>query len=65
MKNWLKQQLTEISAWAGFLMIVGAFLFPRSVFIFLGLVLIAVDDEIAAKWLKNVSPKLAAWLDEV
>lgn len=63
-KTWLKQQATETTAWVGLIMIVGAFLFPRSVFVFLGIVLIAVDDNIVQNWLKKVSPTFAAWIDE-
>ncbi len=65
MKTWLKKQLTETTAWAGFLMIIGSFLFPRSVFIFIGIVLIAVDDDIVHKYLVKISPQLGEWLDEV
>lgn len=65
MKTWLKQQLTETTAWAGFLMIVGSFLFPRSLFIGIGIALIAADDDIVHKFLTKISPRLGEWLDEV
>lgn len=63
-KTWLKQQFTEVSAWAGFLMIVGSFLFPRSVFIFIGIVLIAIDDEKAKAWCNKVAPWMASEIDK-
>lgn len=64
MVKWLKQQFTEISAWAGFLMIIGAFLFPRSVFVFIGIVLIAIDDDKAKSWCAKMAPWLSEKVDD-
>lgn len=65
MKNWLKNKLTGLAFWSGILMIVGAFLFPKHLFIYIGIVLIVVDDSIISTWLKKISPQLSDWLDEV
>lgn len=65
MKNWLKKQLLEVSFWAGLTMIIGAFFFPAHTFIYIGLILIIVDDQAAAGWLKGIAPLISAWIDEV
>lgn len=56
MKDWLKKQTLEITAWTGLALVVGAFFFPRGVFLILGIVLIAIDDEKAAAWVKKIAP---------
>lgn len=63
MKNWVKQQLTELSAWAGLLMVIGAFLFPRTVFLVLGVLLIATDDEKATAFFKAIGAKISTKID--
>ena len=59
MKNWLKQQVTEITAWAGAAVIIGAFFLPRSFLVVLGIILIATDDKKAAEWVAKKAPGLA------
>ncbi len=46
-------------------MIVGAFFFPAHTFIYIGIVLIIVDDQAAANWLKGIAPEISKWIDEV
>ncbi len=65
MKDWLKQQATEFTAWTGLVLIVGAFFFPRWVFITLGIILIAIDDEKAKAWAKNKAPWVSKKIDEL
>ncbi len=56
MKNWLKQQATELTAWIGLFMIVGAFFLPNSAFIIIGIILIATDDKKASAWIAARAP---------
>ena len=65
MKTWFNQQLTELSAWAGFLMIIGAYLFPPTVFVIIGILLIASDDAKATEFFKKLGGKLTKGVDEV
>lgn len=59
MKNWLKKQLFEITAWTGFILILCALFAPRIIFIILGIILIATDDEKAKEWVKSKAPTLS------
>ena len=66
MKDWLKQQVTELTAWAGFWLIVTGWLnTPYWLDFVVGVLLISIDDTKAANWLKKVSPKLQKKIDEV
>ncbi len=65
MKNWLKQQATEFTAWTGFCLVLGAFFFPRWAFVTLGIILIAIDDEKAKEWAKKRAPWISKKLDEM
>lgn len=65
MKNWLKQQLTELSAWAGFLMIIGAYLFPPTLFVIIGILLIASDDTKAKEFFNKIGLRVSKEIDNV
>lgn len=65
MKSWLKQQLTELSAWAGFLMIIGAYLFPPTVFVVIGILLIASDDTKAKEFFNKIGLRVSKEIDNV
>lgn len=56
MKNWLKQQTTEVTAWAGFFIVITALFAPRWVLVALGVLLICWDDKSASAWLKKHTP---------
>lgn len=62
--KWIKQQLTEFTAWAGFMMIIGAFFAPRSAFVIIGILLICIDDKKAKAWCAKVAPGVAAKIEE-
>lgn len=64
MKKWFLLQLTETTAWIGLFVILAALFLPRSYIVFLGIVLIAVDDNIVKKWIAKISPRLAAKIEE-
>lgn len=49
MRTWLLKKLTQVSAWVGLFVIVSALIFPRTVEIFLGLLLLLNDDA----WLQS------------
>lgn len=63
MKNYLKSKLTQSSAWVGFFLIVGAFIFPRSFFIFGGILLILNDDEKLKSLFAKLTPKVNKFMD--
>ena len=63
MKKWIKQQLTELSAWAGIIMILGAYFFPPTAFVIIGILLIASDDEKATAFFNKVVDKISKEID--
>lgn len=65
MTNWIKQQLSELSAWAGFLMIVGAYLFPPTLFVIIGILLIATDDTKAKEFFAKLGARVSREIDDV
>lgn len=65
MKNWLKKQATEFTAIIGFVLVLSAFFAPDWVFMALGVLLIAIDDEKAKAWAANIAPGFGRWIDEV
>lgn len=65
MKKWILLQLTETTAWVGLFVILAAIFAPRSYIIVLGVILIAVDDNIVKNWIAKISPKLAAKIEEL
>lgn len=64
MINWLKQQLTELSAWVGFLMIIGAYVFPKTLFVVIGILLIATDDTKAKEFFGKIGARLSKEIDD-
>ena len=64
MKTWIKQQLTEITAWSGFLLIVSALIAPRWFILLLGILLICWDDKAASAFVAKRAPWLARKVDE-
>lgn len=65
MKNWLKQQITEMTAWGGAIICASVFFTPDWVTFSIGAVLIAIDDEKAKKFITWAVPGLSKWIDEV
>ena len=65
MKKWLKQQVTEFTAWIGFLVCVSVFFTPDSVTFIFGVILIAIDDKKAAAWVAKISPFAQKKIDEL
>jgi hypothetical protein len=64
MKNWLKQQFTEVSAWAGFLLILSHWM-PFWLSFSLGVLAISIDDDKARQWCLKVAPWLGDIVDDV
>lgn len=66
MKNWLKQQVTELTAWAGFWLIITGYInTPYLLDFMVGILLIGIDDQKAANFIKKVAPWLTKKIDEV
>jgi hypothetical protein len=65
MKNWLKQQVTEVTAWIGLYLIIIAFLNePYWLNIVAGIALIFIDDTKASAFVKKHAPWLQSKIDE-
>lgn len=64
MKNWLKKQTTEVTAWIGFIGLFSTYFVSDATTCFLFIVLIAIDDEKASAWVKKVSPWASKKIDE-
>jgi len=65
MKNWFKQQVTELTAWIGFFLILSSFIAPDWVFLATGVVLVFIDDKKAAEWVSKLSAWATKKLDRV
>lgn len=65
MKKWFLLQLTEMSAWIGFIIIIAAFIVPREYIALLGVLLIATDDDALKARVAKMSPGLAKWFEDL
>lgn len=65
MKDWLKQQATEFTAWIGFIICICAFVAPEWVVFTLGVLLIAIDDVKAAEFVKKIAPGVSNRIDRM
>lgn len=65
MKTWIKQQLTEMTAWAGFIICFSVFFTPDWFIFILGVLLIAIDDEKAKRFVAWAAPSLSRKIDEL
>lgn len=65
MKAWVKQQITELTAWAGLYIILTGFVnLPYWVDVAIGVMLISIDDTKAANFLKRITPWMHRKIDE-
>lgn len=64
MKKYILSQLTQVSAWIGILIVLGAFFAPRSYIVFFGIALALTDDAALKAWVAKRSPWIAKKLDE-
>jgi len=65
MKKWFLLQLTEVSAWIGFIIVLSAFFAPREYIAILGVLLIATDDVALKNWVAKHVPGLTKWFEEL
>ena len=65
MKNWLKKQATEFTAWMGLLICLTSYGFPNWVTFTIGIALISIDDERAKSFVARISPWAIKKIDEV
>lgn len=65
MKKYLIKQLTEITAWIGFIVILMAIFSPREYIAIAGLLLIATDDEAVKNWIARNAPWLSNKIDKL
>lgn len=65
MKEWLKQQVTEFTAWSGFIICASVFFTPDWFTFLLGVLLIAIDDVKASEWVRKISPWAIKKIDDV
>ncbi len=65
LKTWIKQQLTEMTAWAGFIICASVFFTPDWMTFVLGVILIAIDDEKAKAWITWAAPWLSKKVDAI
>ena len=65
MKDWIKQQVTEFTAWIGFIICCCAFFAPNWVIFTLGILLIAIDDIKAADIVKKIAPGVTDKIDRM
>ncbi len=65
MKKYLLTQLTQVSAWIGVFIIIGAFLAPREYIAIFGLLLILTDDEALKGWVAKHAPGMVKWFEDL
>jgi len=65
MKNWLKKQVTEITAWIGFFGLISVFFISDTLTALFFVLLIAIDDEKARAWVAKIAPWASKKIDEV
>lgn len=65
MKEWLKVQVTEFTAWMGFIICLSVFFVPDWATFLMGIFLIAIDDKKAAAWVAKISPWASKKIDDV
>lgn len=66
MSAWLKKQFTEMTFWAGLYVIVSGFVnFPFWIDASVGVLLISIDDTIAAKAITKIAPFLSKKVDDI
>lgn len=63
-KSFIINKLTQLSAWLGVITIFGAFVFPRSWIVLLGVIMILTDDMKLQKFFAKWSPKIKDSLDK-
>jgi hypothetical protein len=60
MRNYIINQLTQITAWIGFgIVILELFRVPDWLIMFVGVWLILIDDEMVKRWCAKAAPELA------
>lgn len=64
MRSWLKQQVTEVTAWAGlYIILIGFVNLPTMVDVLIGVTLISIDDTKAVNFLRKITPWLHKKID--
>lgn len=63
-KAFIVNKLTQLSAWLGVIIMLGAFVFPRSWIILLGAVLVFTDDVKLQKFFSKWSPTIKEALEK-
>ncbi len=64
MKKYLLGQLSQVSAWIGFALIISAFVAPRWLLVVFGVLLVITDDAKLKAWVSRNAPWVTAKLDE-
>lgn len=65
MSNWIKKQLTELTAWGGFIICASVFFTPDWITFLIGVLLVAIDDQKAQKFITWALPSLSKLVDDV
>ena len=64
MKKYLLAQLSQVSAWIGFLIILSAFFASRTTILVFGVLLILTDDAALKGWVSRNAPWLTRKINE-
>jgi hypothetical protein len=65
MKKYIFNQLTQVSAWIGFLLVVCALVAPRGYLAILGVVLMLTHDDTLKNWVIAHAPWLQARYNDI
>jgi hypothetical protein len=63
--QWIKKQLTEVTAWGGFIICASVFFTPDWITFSIGVVLIMIDDDVAKKFVAWAAPILSKKVDGI
>lgn len=65
MLKYLLNQLTQMSAWFGFAVILAAFFATRGEIVFLGIIMVLMHDAFIKDRIASWAPGLSKWIEEV
>ncbi len=65
MKKYLIAQLSQVSAWIGVLVVIGAFIAPREYIAIFGIALILTHDEALKNWVARNAPGITKWFEDL
>lgn len=61
MRNYILNKLTQVSAWMGIIIFLGAFMLPKTIIAFIGILLILNDDAKLQSLSRDLKAQVEKW----